>query len=130
MLKADKIGIALFGWVEALIGLVTIISLIEAMFLWGATKPLGVFLFVFLSSLVSLVLGIGILRYQLWARKVLMFFAGYIILTKMLIFLHLILLSPPFEVLIPSPAKNSVSLVYHIGVILFFNSEKIRLYFK
>jgi spore maturation protein SpmA len=130
MRKIDKFFTVLFGETEVLIGLVTLISLFETRILWGITKPRSVFLFVFLTSLVSFILGIGILRYKMLARKLLMFFSGYIVLTKIFMFLNLITLSHPFEILIPSRIKNVISFIYHLTIILFFNREEIRDSFK
>lgn len=125
-----KGGVIFFGWTEITIGLITIISLLEARMLGFASKPLPVFLFVFITSSISLVLGAGILDYRMWARKLLMFFAGYIALTKLLILFGVVRLSSPFETLMPPTIKNWISLAYHMLVVLFMNREKTRRLFK
>lgn len=130
MKNFERVGFTVFGCIEIIIGLVTIASLLVAKVFFDAAKPLPVFLFVFSSAAVSSVLGIGILRYRLLARNLLMFFAGYIVLTKILIFCGLIILPPPFETLIPPSVKNIISLFYHVAIIAFFGSEKMRSYFK
>jgi len=130
MKKDQKLIIALFGYTEIIIGVVTLLSLLVAKVVWGATKPFGISVFVSSTALVSFTLGVGILKYKMLARKLLIFFAGYIILTKIFIFSGLITLSPPFEVFIPSSVKDIISLVYHLLIILFFNSEKVRPIFK
>lgn len=121
-----RIGILAFGYTEIIIGLVTIISLAEAGLLGGMAKPAGVFLFVLATSVVSSVLGLGILKRKMWARRLLLFFAGYIVLTKIFIFLGILNLSHPFETLIPSFAKNIISCAYHLSAILFFSRENVR----
>lgn len=126
MKKDNKIGIIAIGTIEIVIGLVTLISLAEAKLFFGITKPLGVFLFVFVTSLISFMLGVGILRYRWWARKLLIFFSGYIILTKIFLLLGILKLSPAFETLISSNTKNIVSSIYHLFVILFFCNKQIR----
>lgn len=118
--------ILLLGYTEVVIGLTAFISLIEAKLLFGISKPTGVFLFVAITSVISFTIGAGVLRYKLWARKLLMFFAGYIVLTKIFIFLGLLKLSPPFEVLISSSLKNIISLLYHSLIIVFLNMEEVR----
>ena len=130
MKKDKKLGIALFGYTEVMIGIATLLSLAAAKIIWGAAKPIGVSVFVSSTALISFTLGVGILKYKMLARKLLIFFAGYIILTKIFSFSGLITLSPPFEVFIPSSVKDIISLVYHLLIIFFFNNEKIRRNFK
>jgi len=130
MRKIENLGIISFGYIEAIIGAGTIISLFVAKVAWGATKPLGILSFVGLTALASFILGIGILKYKMWARRFLIFFSGYIVLTKLFIYLGVIKLSPPFEILIPSSIKNIISVIYHVGVILFLGNENIRRSFK
>ncbi|NQU74158.1 MAG: hypothetical protein HQ547_05565 [Candidatus Omnitrophica bacterium] len=126
MKKDKKLSIALFGYTEVIIGIATLLSLVAAKIIWGATKPIGVSVFVSSTALVSFTLGVGILKYKMLARKLLIFFAGYIVLTKIFIFSGLVTLSPPFEVLIPSSVKDIISLIYHLLIVFFFNNEKIR----
>ncbi len=126
MKKIENLGILLFGYIEITIGLVTIISLIESRLFSGVTKPLGVSIFIFGTSLMSLILGCAVLLRKLWARKLLMFFSGYIILTKLFILLGVITLPPGIDVLISSSIRNIISSAYHFLVILFFNEEKVR----
>jgi len=121
-----KLGVFLFGLIEIAIGLITLISLLASLILAKSTKPPEVFIFVFTTSILSLSLGMGILRYSLRSYHLLLFFASVIILSKILIFLKIINLSGALETQIPAPLKNIASTVYHSILIWFFNRPRVK----
>ncbi len=129
MKRFNEAIIALFGCIEVIFGLVTIIALLEAKLFFGIAKPPPAAAFVLLTAIISFSLGCGILLRKLWARKLLMFFAGYIILTKVFILLGVLILSPPFLPLVSSNTRAGISVFYHLLIILFFNKEDVRAYF-
>jgi hypothetical protein len=75
-------------------------------------------------------LGTGVLLRNAYARKLLVFFAGWIILSKILIFSKIIILCCGLETTIPSHLKDLASILYHLAVILYFHHPAIKKEFK
>ena len=123
-------GIIIFGITEIAIGSVTMASLIISLILGKSAKPAEVLIFVFITSSISLALGVGILKRNLASYNLLIFFAMVIILSKLLIFSKIITLSGALDTSIPSPVKNGVSIIYHILLIWFFTRAGTRSCFK
>ena len=121
-----KTGIALFGITEILIGGITLIAIIFSLIAGKSTKPLEVLIFVFATSLISLSLGIGVIRRSLQSYHLLLFFATVIILSKILIFAKILSLSGELETNIPSEAKNFISIAYHCILIYYFSRASIK----
>ncbi|MDP2940738.1 MAG: hypothetical protein Q8N85_00565 [Candidatus Omnitrophota bacterium] len=126
MAQKHGLGIIFVGLVEICIGVVTLTSLIEASLFGQSTKPPEVFIFVLVTSLISLGLGIGILRYNLGCYHLLLYFATLIIFSKLLIFAGIISLNGALETFVPSGIKNTVSVIYHGLLLLYFNSAGVR----
>lgn len=122
--------IVAIGITEVLIGSVTPLASIISWTLALYNKPLAVTIFVISASLVSLSLGIGLLRFRAWARKLIIFFAGYILLTKVLILSGIIMLSGALETSVSPEIKNSISIIYHIFIIVFFARHAVKDKFK
>lgn len=122
-------GIFIFGWIEIFLGLITIIAVSLSLFLGLSTKPLGVLFFVYATSLISFLLGVGILRYKLASYRLLLFFTKMIIISKILIFLGIIHLSGALETFIPQEIKNLVSVFYHALILWYFCLPGVRKYF-
>ena len=118
------------GVTEVLIGSVTLLTSIISWTLALYNKPLAVTIFVISASLVSLLLGIGLLKLRTWARKLIIFFAGYVILTKVLILSGIIVLSGALETSISPGIKNSVSMIYHAFILMFFTRCPVKDKFK
>ncbi len=119
-------GVFIFGLIEICIGVVTLVALIESSLFRQSAKPPEVFIFVLVTSLISLSLGIGILRYNLNCYHLLLYFATLIIFSKLLIFAKIISLSGALETSVPSGIKNTVSVIYHALLLLYFNSAGVR----
>jgi len=67
---------------------------------------------------VSATLGYNILKLKDWARKILIYFSGYIVLTKILIYTGLLSLNGQILIFIPSWIKDLTSTFYHLAIIL------------
>jgi len=119
-------GIVIFGLIEISTGLITLIAVIISLILGKSIKPLEVLIFVLITSIISLSLGIGILRYNLTSYHLSLFFATVIILSKVLIFARIISLSGALETNISPTAKNIISIIYHSLLIWYFVRPSVR----
>ena len=118
-----KIFVFLIGVIEILIGVFTLfgVAIVQIADVQGIEpKPLNVYLFVVVAAAVSFVLGVGVIAKREWAGKVLIFFSGYIILTKLLKYLGLLTFSGDILTVIPPRGKDAVSILYHLFVMAFF----------
>lgn len=122
--------IPVFGLTEIVIGTATFIAVTHSLNAGISTKPLNVLVFVVLSSLISASLGAGILMRLEYARKLFIFFAGWIILSKILIFTRIITLNGAIETTVPLSLKNAISSIYHLLAILYFHQPAIKAEFK
>lgn len=125
-----KLTVKVIAFLEVVIGLSTFVGLIAFQLLFISTKPLNVFIFVLVSSAISLGIGLGLLTYRDWARKTLLFFSMYIVFTKILIFSGLLQFNGEIITFVPDALKNSVSLLYHSFIILFFSRSNVKQFFK
>ena len=125
----DKRVIMSIAFIELLIGLSTLSGLVTYSLLSISKKPLNVFIFVLLSSAISTIIGSGLLNYREWSRNLLLFFSGYIIITKVLIIAGLLMFNGEIITFIPAGFKNCISILYHGFIILFFNQKTVRGYF-
>jgi len=121
--------IRIIAFIEIVIGLSTIISLILGSWFSFPSKPFNVFIFVIISAFASAMLGVGLFNYKEKARILLVFFSGYIALTKIFIFLNLLKLCCEISGPIPAYIKNSVSIIYHLLLIAFFTRKRVKKYF-
>ncbi len=119
-------GILIFGVIEIAIGAITLIAVLISLVLKISTKPPNILIFVITASLISLGLGVGIIRRNVHAYHMLLFFASVVILSKILIFAKIITLSGSLETIIASPIKDTFSLIYHIHILLYFNFKKVK----
>ncbi|MFH1791069.1 MAG: hypothetical protein ABH885_03680 [Candidatus Omnitrophota bacterium] len=122
--------ITLIALTEVIIGAMTILSLILYPIVCRATKPLNVYLFVMVTSMVSSAIGLGLFDYRDAARRVLVFFSGYVILTKIMIFSGLLQFTGEIMTFVPVCMKDAVSLIYHIFVIMFLSRDDVVSEFK
>jgi hypothetical protein len=122
----QKKGILFFGLTEISIGTVTLMATGISLLKHFSTKPLNILVFVIVSSLISVSLGIGIILRSHYARKLLMFFAGWIILSKFLVLTNIISISGALETTLPLSLKNIISIIYHLMIILYFHHPVIK----
>ncbi|MFH1201710.1 MAG: hypothetical protein V1674_02315 [Candidatus Omnitrophota bacterium] len=116
----------LFAFIEIFIGGITLSSVIAGLVTSNSTKPLNVLIFVVCTSIISFFLGVGLLIRNPQAYHIILYFAFAIIVTKILIFTHIITLHGALETNIPASFKNLVSLIYHSLILVFFNLEGPR----
>lgn len=121
-----KTLIRVISFIELFIGLATIVGLIVSSFIFISTKPVNVFVFVLISSLISVAIGWGLFYYREWARKVLLFFSTYIVLTKILIFFNLISFNGEIITFFSTGAKNFISITYHILIIMILSQPATK----
>lgn len=114
---------ALVGFIELFIGLSTILFVTIFDIFSLASKPPGVFVFVVLSGTLSAVIGFGILRHKNWSRILLIFFSGYVIVMKILIYMDVIRFTGEIMTFPPPYIKDAISLLYHIAVIVLFTNK-------
>ena len=117
------------AFIELLIGVSTILGLAGSSLFGLPGKPANVFIFVLLSAITSATIGAGLLAHKQWARTLLVFFSGYIIITKILIFSDLLHFSGEMITFVSAGVKNLISVGYHSFVIVFFARRDVRVYF-
>ncbi|MEK7849666.1 MAG: hypothetical protein AAB213_02435 [Candidatus Omnitrophota bacterium] len=122
--------IPFFGLTEIAIGTATFIAVTQSLNAGISTKPLNCLVFVVLNSLISASLGAGVLMRREYSRKFFIFFAGWIILSKILIFTNIITLNGAIETTVPLSLKNAVSCIYHLMAIFYFHHPVIKAEFK
>jgi len=118
-------AIPLIGLTEIAIGLITLLS-IPFFARLGHTKPQGELYFVVTSSLISFSIGAGILFRSGVARKWLIFFSGWILLTKLLLFLGVLMITSEVTLSISIQLKNIISFFYHGLLILFLRHAIVK----
>lgn len=121
-----KKGIFFFGLTEITIGTFTLMATALSLAKHISTKPLNILIFVVASSIISISLGVGIILRYHYARKLLMFFAGWIILSKFLVLTNIISISGALETTLPLSLKNIISIIYHCGIILYFHHTSVK----
>ncbi len=121
-----KIWVKLIAFIELSIGLSTLATLIVYSSLSISDKSLNVFIFVCTTSTISLLIGLGLLAENDMARKILVLFSGYIVLTKILIFVELMQFNGEILTFIPTGLKNLVSVFYHFLLVVLLYRIKLQ----
>jgi hypothetical protein len=116
--------------IELLIGLVTLSGLAVSSALFVSRKPLNVFLFVLAASATSVAIGLGIFKRWRWAWLLIVFFSGYIVLTKVLLLLGLLIFTGEIITFIPQDIKNYISVFYHAFIFFYFVKKSVRNQFQ
>jgi hypothetical protein len=112
--------------IELLIGLITIIGLFISQAAAFPQKPLNVFIFVLVAAATSSAIGIGIFKRWRWAWLLLVFFSGYIVITKIMLLTGLLIFTGEIIAVIPMEMKNYISIAYHSFIVLYFTRKRIR----
>jgi hypothetical protein len=112
--------------IEILIGLSISLSFIIASLITPPGRPKTVYGFVVLTSLISVIIGIGLFKYKNWGRQFLIFFAGYVIFTKFLLFSNLVEFTGNTIKAMPVELKDVLSLIYHVVILTVFNLKAIK----
>ena len=124
--KKPPKGLVAFAAIEIAIGLITILGVSLSIILKFNTKPLNILSFVYVTSLLSLWLGVGLLNYNRKSYELLIFLAGVVIITKVLIFAQIIELNGALETKIPSNLKNIISVIYHAVLLCYLNLKNVK----
>lgn len=112
--------------IEIFIGLFTLSGMALYIHLGRLAKPPNVLTFVAVTAVVSTVLGLGLFRRKRAAADLLIFFSGYIILTKVMVATGLMQLDGTILAYIPADLKNFVSAFYHLVVIIFLTKSSVQ----
>lgn len=123
---AERLIVKAIAIIEILIGVCTLSSIAAAISLSLLTKPPNVLLMVIITSVISVLLGVGLLRQMKEAAILLVFFSGYVILTKILIATGLMHFNGELIAGVARDAKNVVSVLYHIAVIAVLTTPSVR----
>ena len=115
---------------ELLIGMVTITGLFLSPAASFPEKPLNVFVFVLATAITSSAIGLGIFKRWRWAWLLLVFFSGYIVLTKALLLSGLMIFTGEIITFIPMDVKNFISIGYHGFIVAYFTGRRIRNQFQ
>jgi len=112
----------IIGLIEVLIGFTAFagcsIVQIHGMIYGVMGKSADVYIFVIVTAIISFVLGIGMLADREWARKLLIFFSGYIIIIKILIYSGLMVFNGEIITYIPVWSKDLISFFYHSAILI------------
>ncbi|MBD3379412.1 MAG: hypothetical protein GF408_03005 [Candidatus Omnitrophica bacterium] len=123
---ANRLTIRSVAVIEVLIGLYISLSFIISSLIDPPGRPKTVYGFVIVTSLISIVIGAGLFAYKKWARRVLIFFAGYVIITKFLLVSNLVTFTGNTIEFISIGTKDIISLFYHIAILVIFNLNNIK----
>jgi hypothetical protein len=114
-------GIRYFSFIEITLGIITMSGLTLSLVFNFNTKPMNILLFVYITSLLSLFLGFGLLLLNKQAYELLIFLVSVVLLSKILIFTGIIELNGALETKIPSNIKNIISMAYHSAMLIYLN---------
>jgi len=121
----DRILIRLAGLIELTIGLVSIVFVTFFDIFGIVEKPSAVFIFVIMSAFASTAIGFGILSYKNWARVLLVFFSGYVIILKVLMYLGVMQFSGEILSVLPRFVKDPISILYHMSLMIFLTNSSV-----
>ncbi len=124
--RNSKIIIRTVAIIEILIGLSISLGFIIASLITPPGRPKTVYGFVVLTSLISVIIGIGLFKYKNWGRQFLIFFAGYVIFTKFLLFSNLVEFTGNTIKVMSIEFKDVLSFIYHIAILIIFNLRVIK----
>ena len=119
-------GLLIISLTEIIIGTTTLAAVFFSVLNATYRKPLPVLLFVVATAVISLSLGIGVLRLRPESRRLLLFFSSVIIINKIMIFLGVLNFPGGLEVVLPDNLKNAASIFYHSLVIYYLTCGRVR----
>ena len=112
--------------IEVFIGLFTLSGMAFYIHLGRLAKPPNVLTFVTVTAVVSTLLGLGLFRRKRTAVTLLVFFSGYIILTKVMVATGLIHFNGAILAYLSTDLKNLVSALYHLLLIVFLTKSSVQ----
>jgi len=119
-----------FGFIEIAIGVIALAAEFFRLFSEGLPQPFSVRIFVITAAVISLILGVGIIRRNFTAYRYLIVFSGIVVLSKVLAFFRIITISTALGNSLHQPHLNFVSVVYHSCLILYFYRSSMRKEFR
>jgi hypothetical protein len=118
------------GGIELLVGMTMIAGLAPILSGTSSPRPFGFYVFIFTTSFVSLAIGVGLIFLKEKARKYLVYFSGYIVIEKIMIFFGVLSLEGEWMTTLFGVSKEVVSFVYHGLALIIFSRHRVRYYFK
>ncbi len=122
--------INLIALIECAIGASTIFSLFYYPIHSASRKPAGVFIFVLVAAVISFLIGVGLFLKKESARKTLVYFSGYIVIEKTLVFLGVLSLNGKIITEFLRIPVDAISIVYHGLIVLVFSQTRIKHFFE
>lgn len=122
----DRLIITVIASMEVFIGLFTLSGMAFYIHLGRLAKPPNVLTFVTVTAVASTLLGLGLLRRKRAAVTLLIFFSGYIILTKAMVAMGLMRFNGEMLTVIPTDFKNIISTAYHLLVIVLLTKPSLQ----
>ena len=124
-----KSVIRIIAVTEIMIGAITVSGLMISSMLAISEKSPNIVIFIFTSSVISILLGVGIIASNNMARRLLIFFSGWVLLTKLLVFMGVIEFSGELLKAVSISFKNAVSAAYHLMLIFILNRKEVKAFF-
>jgi hypothetical protein len=118
--------VLIIGMIEILTGSVTILANFITLAFSLNTKSPSILFFVIVAGIVSILIGIGILRFKKFAYWLLFYFSSVVLLSKVLILMGVMQLNGALETSVPGPLKNIASIVYHCYVIFYLSKSGVK----
>ncbi len=118
--------IRFIGLIECLIGIVTLGTIVVQPFMFDSSKTPAVLVFVGGTALISFAIGLGILRRNERTRAYLVYFSGYILIEKLLIFAGVLTLNGKIVQSVIGIPTDAISFIYHSIIVLFFIRPSVR----
>ena len=112
--------------IEIFIGLFTLSGMALYIHLGRMAKPPNVLTFVTVTAVISTFLGLGLLRRNRTTVTLLVFFSGYIILTKVMVATELMHFNGAILEYLPINLKNLISTLYHLILIVFLTKPSVQ----
>lgn len=128
-MKISEMVYAAIGLIEVLIGIGTLSFLAFIMIFtpgWAPDKAAGVSIFVAATAFISLILGAGLLKHKEWARVMLIFFSGYIMILKGSVFAGIVNFNGEMVSGATLIVKDAISFIYHLFVFIALCVHKKR----
>jgi hypothetical protein len=121
--------IRIIAFIEIIIGATAFLGLVTLPLPSLCAKHPSVFIFFLIASMVSIGIGAGLFYSKGWARMLLIFFSGYIILTKILVFANVLNFSVEIIRFIPAGLKDRVSIAYHCFLMALLTRRSVKDFF-
>lgn len=118
--------IRLIGLIECLIGLVTLGTIVLQPVIFSTSKTPAVLAFVGGTALISFAIGLGLLKRNERARAYLVYFSGYILIEKLLIFAGMLTLNGRILETVAGIPAERISFAYHAVIVAVLVHPKSR----